>query len=158
MRGLNLLLALGRYLLAFFLLALLREAGIKQWKLLGGDPLNLSLSHSQMLKVEPPAAVTDCAAADSTTPATPTASRRHQQPQGDTNSLKAQRPRVAGARQYLSVEMGSRACRESVVAGDRRDLTPCTPTPALPDCRIVGGEAALRRGDPRASGRTPPGL
>lgn len=76
----------------------------------------------------------------------------------DTNSLKAQGPLAAGARQYLSVEMGSRACGESVVAGDRGDLTPCTPTPPLPGCRIVGGEAALRRGDTRASGRTPPGF
>lgn len=71
----------------------------------------------------------------------------------DTNSLKAQTSLVAGARQYLSVKMGSGTCRESVVAVDRGDLTP-----PLPGCRVVGGEAALRRGDTRASCRTPPGF
>ncbi|KAM8818879.1 cystatin-M [Rhynchonycteris naso] len=43
----------------------------------------------------------------------------------DTRILKAQSQLVAGIKYYLTVEMGSTACRKSAVAGDRMDLTTC---------------------------------
>ncbi|XP_005864528.1 PREDICTED: cystatin-M, partial [Myotis brandtii] len=43
----------------------------------------------------------------------------------DTRILKAQRQLVAGIKYYLTVEMGSTACRKSSVTGDRMDLTTC---------------------------------
>lgn len=43
----------------------------------------------------------------------------------DTHILKAQSQLVAGIKYYLTVEMGSTACRKSAVAGDGIDLTTC---------------------------------
>ncbi|XP_024430084.1 cystatin-M [Desmodus rotundus] len=43
----------------------------------------------------------------------------------DTRILKAQSQLVAGIKYYLTVEMGSTACRKSAVTGDRMDLTTC---------------------------------
>uniref|UniRef100_G3U416 Cystatin E/M n=1 Tax=Loxodonta africana TaxID=9785 RepID=G3U416_LOXAF len=44
----------------------------------------------------------------------------------DTHILKAQSQLVAGIKYYLTVEMGSTACRKTAVTGDRSvDLTTC---------------------------------
>ncbi|XP_057553407.1 cystatin-M-like [Hippopotamus amphibius kiboko] len=43
----------------------------------------------------------------------------------DTTILRAQSQLVAGIKYYLTVEMGSTACRKSAVAGDHIDLTTC---------------------------------
>ncbi|XP_026338952.1 cystatin-M [Ursus americanus] len=43
----------------------------------------------------------------------------------DTNILKAQSQLVAGVKYYLTVEMGSTACRKNMATGDRVDITTC---------------------------------
>ncbi|XP_016063761.1 PREDICTED: cystatin-M [Miniopterus natalensis] len=43
----------------------------------------------------------------------------------DTRILRAQSQMVAGIKYYLTVEMGSTACRKNAVTGDRMDLTTC---------------------------------
>lgn len=54
---------------------------------------------------------------------------------------------VAGIKYYLTVEMGSTACRKSAVTGDRMDLTTC-PLAAGPQEEV----RALRRPCPPAPG------
>ncbi|XP_037374155.1 cystatin-M isoform X1 [Talpa occidentalis] len=43
----------------------------------------------------------------------------------DTNIIKAQSQLVAGIKYYLTLEMGSTACRKTAVFGDHVDLTTC---------------------------------
>ncbi|KAG8522631.1 Cystatin-M [Galemys pyrenaicus] len=43
----------------------------------------------------------------------------------DTNILKAKRQLVAGVKYFLTLEMGSTACRKTAVFGDHVDLTTC---------------------------------
>ncbi|VCX40502.1 unnamed protein product [Gulo gulo] len=43
----------------------------------------------------------------------------------DTNILKAQSQLVAGIKYYLTVEMGSTACRKNMATGDGVDIATC---------------------------------
>ncbi|XP_025734646.1 cystatin-M [Callorhinus ursinus] len=105
--------ALGLGLLALCLLALLRDARARPGERLVGGRTNLSPSDPQVQKAAQAAVASYNMGSNSLYYFR------------DTNILKAQSQLVAGIKYYLTVEMGSTACRKNVATGDRVDITTC---------------------------------
>ncbi|XP_019593189.1 cystatin-M [Rhinolophus sinicus] len=109
----NLPLALGLALLAVCLLALPRDAGARPRERMVGGRQDLSTSDPQVLKAAQAAVASYNMGSNSLYYFR------------DTHILKAQSQLVAGIKYYLTLEMGSTACRKNAVAGDGIDLTTC---------------------------------
>ncbi|ELK24316.1 PREDICTED: cystatin-M [Myotis davidii] len=109
----NLSLALGLALLAFCLLALPRDARARPGERMVGGVTELKPSDPQVQKAAQAAVASYNMGSNSLYYFR------------DTRILKAQSQLVAGIKYYLTVEMGSTACRKSSVTGDRMDLTTC---------------------------------
>ncbi|XP_062952039.1 cystatin-M-like [Cynocephalus volans] len=111
MARLSLKLALGLTLLALCLLALPRDTGAWTGEHMQGERQDLSPSDPQVQKA------TQAAVASYNKGSNSLYYFR------DTHILKAQSQLVAGIKYYLTVEMGSTACRKN--AGDGINLTTC---------------------------------
>ncbi|XP_015974938.1 cystatin-M [Rousettus aegyptiacus] len=109
----NLQLVLGLALLAICLLALPRDAGARPQERMVGGLQDLSPSDPQVQKAAQSAVASYNMGSNSLYYFR------------DTHILKAQRQLVAGVKYYLTVEMGSTACRKNAVTGDHIDLTTC---------------------------------
>ncbi|XP_032270602.1 cystatin-M [Halichoerus grypus] len=105
--------ALGLGLLALCLLLLLRDARARPGERLIGGRTNLSPSDPQVQKAARAAVASYNMGSNSLYYFR------------DTSILKAQSQLVAGVKYYLTVEMGSTACRKNVATGDRVDITTC---------------------------------
>ncbi|XP_006101648.1 cystatin-M [Myotis yumanensis] len=106
-------LALGLALLAFCLLALPRDARARPGERMVGGVTDLKPTDPQVQKAAQAAVASYNMGSNSLYYFR------------DTRILKAQSQLVAGIKYYLTVEMGSTACRKSSVTGDRMDLTTC---------------------------------
>lgn len=106
-------LALGLALLALCLLALPRDAGARPPETLVGGRRELHPSDPQVQKAAQAAVASYNMGSNSLYYFR------------DTRILRAQSQMVAGIKYYLTVEMGSTACRKNAVTGDRMDLTTC---------------------------------
>ncbi|KAK1335573.1 hypothetical protein QTO34_003363 [Cnephaeus nilssonii] len=113
MAHLRLSLALGLALLAFCLLALPRDARARPGERLVGGLTDLKPNDPQVQKAAQAAVASYNMGSNSLYYFR------------DTRILRAQSQLVAGVKYYLTVEMGSTACRKSGVTGDRMDLTTC---------------------------------
>ncbi|XP_008145261.1 cystatin-M [Eptesicus fuscus] len=113
MAHLKLSLALGLALLAFCLLALPRDARARPGERLVGGLTDLKPNDPQVQKAAQAAVASYNMGSNSLYYFR------------DTRILRAQSQLVAGVKYYLTVEMGSTACRKSGVTGDRMDLTTC---------------------------------
>ncbi|XP_029770832.1 cystatin-M [Suricata suricatta] len=105
--------ALGLGLLALCLLALPRDARARPAERLVGGRQDLSPSDPQVQKAAQAALASYNMGSNSLYYFR------------DTKILKAQSQLVAGIKYYLTMEMGSTACRKSVATGDGVDLTTC---------------------------------
>ncbi|KAM9219757.1 cystatin-M [Dugong dugon] len=107
--------ALGLALAALCLLALPRDARARPGELRTGELRELSPDDPQVQRVTQAAVATYNMGSDTVYYFR------------DTHILKAQSQLVAGIKYYLTVEMGSTACRKTAVTGDRSvDLTVCS--------------------------------
>ncbi|KAM7084525.1 cystatin-M [Molossus nigricans] len=113
MARLNLSLALGLALFAFCLLALPCDARAQPREVLLGGRKDLQPSDPQVMKAAQAAVASYNMGSNSLYYFR------------DTRILKAQSQLVAGVKYFLTVEMGSTACRKNAVTGDRIDLTTC---------------------------------
>lgn len=109
----SLLLPLGLALLALCLLALPRDARARPGDREVGERQDLSPNDPQVRKA------TQAAMASYNMGSNSVYYFR------DTTILRAQSQLVAGIKYYLTVEMGSTACRKNAMAGDHIDLTTC---------------------------------
>ncbi|XP_062053741.1 cystatin-M [Lepus europaeus] len=109
----NLALAMGLALLAFCLLALPGDTWAWPRERRTGERQNLSPSDPQVKKAAQ-AAVAGYNMGNNS----PYFFR-------DTKVIKAQSQLVAGIKYYLTMDLGSTACRKSMVTGDHVDLTTC---------------------------------
>ncbi|XP_057408849.1 cystatin-M [Balaenoptera acutorostrata] len=109
----SLLLPLVLALLALYLLALPRDARARPGDRKVGERQDLSPNDPQVRKATQAAMATYNMGSNSIYYFR------------DTTILRAQSQLVAGIKYYLTVEMGSTACRKNAVAGDHIDLTTC---------------------------------
>ncbi|XP_015397422.2 cystatin-M [Panthera tigris] len=105
--------ALGLGLLALCLLALPGDARARRVERRVGERQNLSLSDPQVQKAAQAAVASYNMGSNSLYYFR------------DTRILKAQSQLVAGIKYYLTLEMGSTACRKNVATGDGVDVTTC---------------------------------
>ncbi|XP_003353815.1 cystatin-M [Sus scrofa] len=106
-------LSMGLALLAFCLLALPRDARGRPGERRVGEPQDLSPSDPQVQHAAQVAVANYNMGSNSLYYFR------------DTTILRAQSQLVAGIKYYLTLEMGSTACRKNAVAGDRIDLATC---------------------------------